>query len=90
MLSSILSFILVAIHGFSWLLGGPSGGYLGRGARDVPEATWLGISLAQVSHPASFQLGPREDSPTTHGSTSVSALGPTGCLQAALLLLWPI
>lgn len=45
-LSSILSGILVATHGFSWLLRGPSGGHPGREAREVPEAEWLGISLA--------------------------------------------
>lgn len=48
-LSSILSPILVATHGFSWLLGGPSGGRPGGEAREAPQAAWLGVSPAGAS-----------------------------------------
>lgn len=71
----ILSRILVATHGFSWLLGGPLGGCPGGQAGEVPAAAWLGVSPAQSLCPASFQPGPGQDSPTL-GATLVSALGP--------------
>lgn len=86
--SSILSRILVATHGFSWLLGGPLGGCPGREAREVPTAAWLGVSPAQSLCPASFKPGPGQDSPTL-GATLVSALGP-GFHQPVLPLVWLI
>lgn len=53
-LSSILGHTVFATHGFSWLLGSPLGGGLGREARGEPEeATCLDISLAEVP----FKLG---------------------------------
>lgn len=56
-LSSILSRILVATHGFSWLLGGPSGGCPGREAGDVPEVGHLSGPGASVLPPSSWAPG---------------------------------
>lgn len=58
-LRSIPSRILVATHGFSWLLGGPLGGCPGR------EAAWLGIPLAQVPLSCLLRAGPKRAAPPT-------------------------
>lgn len=50
---------LVATHGFSWLLGGPWGGYPGGEPREVPEAAfWPGCLC-----PVSVELGPSGTAP---------------------------
>lgn len=57
-LSSVLGHTVFVTHGFSWRLGSPWGGSLGREARGVPEeATWLGISLAEVAIKLSLGVG---------------------------------
>lgn len=57
-LSSVLGHTVFVTHGFSWRLGHPWGGSLGREARGVPEeAAWLGISLAEVAIKLSLGVG---------------------------------
>lgn len=82
-LSSVLGHTVSVTHGFSWRLGHPWGGSLGREARGVPEeAAWLGISLAEVAIKLSLGVG----QPLTCGSTLVSSLGPSGFFSPLLLL----
>lgn len=80
MLSSILGHTVFGTHGLCWLLNSPLGGGLGREARGMPEeATWLGISLAEVP----FKLGLGVGQPLPAGQLWSRRLVP---LQSALAL----
>lgn len=72
-LSSVLSLILVATHGFSWLFGGSSGGCPGEEAGGGPRAASLGVSLASAPLSCLLQVGPQAGQPYPRVNFGLSA-----------------